>query len=397
MSKGISVLGSTGSVGTATIDVIKANPDLFHVQALTANKNVGLLAQQAIETNAKMVAIADENLYADLKDSLSGKGIEVVAGEAGVVEAASIAADCTMAAIMGMAGLKPLLTAIRNGKHVAIANKEPLVAAGKMVTAAAAQSGAILLPVDSEHNAVFQVFKAESKDSIRRIILTASGGPFREWTSDQMAKATPAQALAHPNWVMGKKISIDSATMMNKALEIIEAHHLFDLPPEKIETLIHPQSIVHSMVEYEDGSVLAQMGAADMRVPITHALGWPKRIGGPAQRLDFTAIPALTFAPIDHCRFPAINLAYDCLKEGLGACISFNAANEVAVEAFLAGAIGFSEILDIVRNVVEQSECQTIDSLENIVYFDSEMRKAAQTYIVNKIPQSNTNPDRKIS
>ncbi|HEU4838935.1 MAG TPA: 1-deoxy-D-xylulose-5-phosphate reductoisomerase [Micavibrio sp.] len=386
MTRSVSILGSTGSVGSATLDVVRANKDAFKIEVLTAQKNVAALAGQAKSFNAKHAVIGDESLYAELKDALAGTGIEVSAGRAALIESAAIPADCTMAAIVGMAGLEPLLAAIANGNHIAIANKEPLVAAGNIVLAAAAKSGATLLPVDSEHNAIFQVFEQNNRKRVTRIILTASGGPFREWTLEQMKAATPAQAVVHPNWSMGAKISVDSATMMNKALEVIEAHHLFALPPEQIDVVLHPQSIVHSMVEYADGSVLAQMGASDMRVPIAYALGWPSRLNGAAQRLDFSKLSNLTFAEPDHRRFPAIKLAYDCLKEGQGACIAFNAANEVAVAAFLAGDTGFTDIFDIVRRAVEEKPSETISDLQSVLAFDAKVRHAAQTCIVDKEP-----------
>ncbi len=392
MSKSVTILGSTGSVGKGTIDVVKANPDLFSVHALTAQTNVELLAEQAKATNAKLAVIGDESLHGALKESLAGTKIKTAASEQAILDAASEKVDCTMAAIVGMAGLKPLLAAIRNGQHVAIANKEPLIAAGPIVIGAANKSGATILPVDSEHNAIFQVFETENKGAIRRIILTASGGPFRTSTIEQMQAATPAQALAHPNWTMGRKISIDSATMFNKALEVIEAHYLFDMAPSQIDVLVHPQSVIHSMVEYEDGSVLAQMGASDMRVPITYALGWPNRISGPAQHIDFTKISNLTFEPVDDRRFPAIKLAYDCLQEGLASCIAFNAANEIAVEEFLGERIGFIDIFDIVQRTVAECGTASIDGLESIVAFDSEMRKIARAYILNK-----TTTNRKVS
>ena len=384
MIRMITILGSTGSVGKATMDVVKANPDQFTVHALTAQKNVQLLAEQAKAIKAKLAVIGDETLLPQLKEFLAGTGIEARAGRNAIIEAASIPVDCTMAAIVGMAGLEPLLAAIKNGKHIAIANKEPLVAAGEIVLQAAKQSGATLLPVDSEHNAIFQVFEQNNRDKITRIILTASGGPFREWTLEQMAAATPAQAIAHPNWSMGAKISVNNATMMNKALEVIEAHHLFNLPPEQIDVLLHPQSIIHSMVEYADGSVLAQMGASDMRTPIAHALGWPDRLNGASQRLDFTKISSLTFDEVDHRRFPAINLAYDCLKGGSAACIAFNAANEVAVEAFLNGQIGFSDIFDTVRRTVDGNDGAAALDLQSVLAFDEKMRNAARHCILDK-------------
>ena len=385
MSRTLTILGSTGSVGAATLDVVRANTDAFTIHALTAQKNVETLAKQAIAFNAKIAVIGDESLYPALKEALRDSGVEAAAGRKAIIDASGDHADCTMAAIVGMAGLEPILAAIANGKNVAIANKEPLVAAGEIVLAAAKKSGAALLPVDSEHNAVFQVLDPQSHSNIARIILTASGGPFREWSIEQMADATPAQAIAHPNWSMGTKISIDSATMMNKALEVIEAHHLFDLPPEKIDVLLHPQSIIHSMVEYSDGSILAQMGASDMRVPIAHALGWPTRLSkAAAERLDFTKISGLTFGAVDQRRFPAINLAYDCLREGQAACIAFNAANEIAVESFLNGRIGFADIFDIVRQMVEEESPEPMCDLQTVLAFDQKVRQSASRCIVNK-------------
>ncbi len=384
MTRPVNILGSTGSVGSATLDVIAANPGEFRVQALTAQTNVEKLAEQAKTFGAALAVIGDESKYAVLKSLLSGTDIETAAGAQAITDAASRPADITMAAIVGMAGLHPILAAIGHSKHVAIANKEPLVAAGSLVMDAARKSGAVLLPVDSEHNAIFQVFEQQNRDHIERIILTASGGPFREWSAEQMARATPAQALAHPNWVMGRKISIDSATMMNKALEVIEAHHLFALPPERIDVLLHPQSIVHSMVEYADGSILAQMGASDMRVPIAHALGWPRRLKGAAQRLDFTKFSTLTFAQADHRRFPAIKLAYDCIGQGGAACVAFNAANEVAVDLFLNGGCAFPDIVGIVQDVLDGADYPPLKDLDSIVDFDSKMRASAQNCIVDR-------------
>lgn len=381
MTRTLSLLGSTGSVGTAALDVVRANRDAFRISCLTAQKNVDLLAAQAREFCPRLVAIGDEAFYPVLKEMLSGTKIEILAGRGGVVEAAGHPADITLAAIVGMAGLAPMLEAVRHSRCVAIANKEPLVAAGAIVMAEAARCGAALLPVDSEHNAIFQVFEAANRDSIHRLILTASGGPFRSWSAEQMARATREDALKHPNWSMGAKITIDSATMMNKALEVIEAHHLFAMPPEKIDVLIHPQSIIHSMVEYADGSVLAQMGAPDMRVPIAHALGWPARLTGAAQRLDFAKIAGLTFEPVDDCRFPAINLSYRCLRDGQGACIAFNAANEAAVEAFLAKEISFMDIMDIVRGVLDSPLPAEPTSLESILDYDAQMRNRAMSLI----------------
>lgn len=384
MTKTLTVLGSTGSVGKATLDVVRANPGEFDIQVLTAHKNVELLAAQAKEFKVRQAVIADDTLYESLKALLSGTDITPSAGSQAVIKAAGVKTDITMAAIVGMVGLESLLAAVENGGHVAIANKEPLVAAGALVMSAAKKSGATILPVDSEHNAIFQSLEERNRQHVRRLILTASGGPFREWTEEQMAAATPAQALAHPNWSMGAKISIDSATMMNKALEVIEAHYLFDMPPERIDVMVHPQSVVHSMVEYTDGSVLSQMGPSDMRVPIAHALAWPARIKNDLQPIDFTKISSLTFEPVDHRRFPAINLAYYCLKAGQAACIAFNAANEVAVSAFLKGEIGFSEILYVVQDTVCTCGSDVIQDLETILAFDEKMRHAAQNCIVKE-------------
>jgi 1-deoxy-D-xylulose-5-phosphate reductoisomerase len=386
VTRGVTILGATGSVGVATMDVISANPALFHVDAMTANANAEALAQQAKISRAKLAVIADETKYQDLKNALSGTDIKTAAGKSGLLEAASYPSDCTMAAIVGMAGLEPILRAIENGKNVAIANKEPLVAAGTLVMEAAKKSGASILPVDSEHNAIFQVFDTANRASIRRIILTASGGPFRDWSLAQMEQATPAQALKHPNWTMGQKISIDSATIMNKALEVIEAHHLFAMPPKKIDVVLHPQSIIHSMVEYSDGSVLSQMGASDMRIPIANALGWPKRISSNAPRLDFANISPLTFGVVDDGRFPAIKLAYDCLKEGAGACIAFNAANEMAAAAFLENKIGFLDIFRLIQKTVETIKVPPIHDLQTILAFDASVRQSVQAMILTITP-----------
>lgn len=381
MSKRVTILGSTGSVGTSTVDLILSNPEAYDVQALTAQTNVDRLADQAIQLKAKRAVIGDESHYDALKNRLAGTGIECAAGRAAVIEAASMPTDWTMAAIVGMAGLEPILAAIAQGQCVAIANKEPLVAAGPLVMAAARASGATLLPVDSEHNAVFQVFENENRAGIDRIILTASGGPFRTWTMDQMRAATPAQAVAHPNWTMGAKISVDSASMMNKALEIIEAHYLFAMPPEQIDVLVHPQSVIHSMVEYADGSVLAQLGAPDMRTPIAYTLGWPDRIKTSGQRLDLKTLSRLDFEQIDPVRFPSIPMAYDCLRAGPAHCIAFNAANEVAVAAFLAGQIGFYGIMDAVRYAVERVEKVDMSNLSDVLDFDAAVRDDTTAYM----------------
>lgn len=380
--KRISIFGATGSVGCAAADVVRANPDIFHVQTVTAYKNVDALAVLAKDLGARRAVIADETYYAALKDALPGTGIDVAAGEAALLDAARENVDVHVAAIVGMAGIGPIMAAMGHARGIAIANKEPLVAAGEIVLAAARKTGTKILPVDSEHNAIFQVFEESNRGAIRRLILTASGGPFRDWTIEQMRAATPAQAVAHPNWSMGAKISVDSASMMNKALEVIEAHHLFAMPADRIDVLVHPQSIIHSMVEYADGSVLAQMGAPDMRTPIVYAMGWPERIGGPSQRLDFSALSALTFGPVDDCRFPAIKLAYDSLQAGGGACLALNAANEVAVAAFLDGRIGFTDIFETVRETVEKAGAQAPQDLEVALALDTKVRDLAKSIIL---------------
>ena len=381
--KKVSILGSTGSVGRATVELVASAPEKFAVQAITCHRNVKLLAEQAITLKATLAVVADPACYAELKENLADTGIQAAAGPASVRDAAAYPADWIMAAIVGMAGLGPILAAVGQGTQVAIANKEPLVAAGPLVLAAARDSGAVLLPVDSEHNAIFQVLDRSQLKSVRRLILTASGGPFREWPRERMAGATPAEAVAHPNWSMGAKISVDSATMMNKALEIIEAHYLFDMPPEKIEVLLHPQSIVHSMVEYEDGSVLAQMGAPDMRTPIAHALAWPDRMATTGQQLDFTKPQNFDFRPLDRAQFPAVRLAYESLAAGNAACIAFNAANEIAVAAFLNNQCGFLQIVNSVSAILDEISMAPPQSLEEIISFDQSVRTAATRYILN--------------
>lgn len=381
MTKRISILGATGSVGRSTADIVLAHPERFAVQAVTASVKADELAALAIRLGAKRAVVADERALPALEAALSGSGINAAGGCDALNDAARMPADIIMAAIVGMAGLMPVLNAIGQGTCVAIANKEPLVSAGRLVRAAAVKSGAALLPVDSEHNAIFQVFDPANRKGIERIVLTASGGPFRTWSADQMRVATPEQAVAHPNWSMGAKISVDSATMMNKGLEVIEAHILFDMPADKIDILIHPQSVVHSMVEYNDGSVLAQLGAPDMRTPIAHVLGWPERIATPGRRLDLASLSALQFFAPDPERFPALKLAYECLREGQAACIGLNAANEVAVEAFLAGRLPFPGIADTARAIVETMEKYTPFTLDEILAIDQTVRRQTELYI----------------
>lgn len=374
--KTITILGSTGSVGKNTIDLIAANPDQFKIRALTAGKNFSLLAEQAKKHHPEFVAIADETYYADLKSALSGTPIKYGAGESSILEAASMNVDISMASIVGLAGLKPVLTAIRHAKTVAIANKEPLVAAGSLVLSLAREFGTKILPVDSEHSAIFQVLETHNRDAVKKIILTASGGPFLNWPVDKIKTATIEQALAHPNWRMGSKISIDSATMMNKALEMIEAHYLFDMPTNKIDVIIHPQSIIHSMVEYMDGSVLAQMGAPDMRTPIAVALAYPNRMVTTGDTIDLTQLSTLTFEKPDLQKFPAIQLAYDCLNAGTAHQIAFNAANEVAVSKFLNGEIAFGKIIESVENGLSYAPSTHPQTLGDILAIDEDLRKA---------------------
>ncbi len=350
--RSITILGSTGSVGQSTADLIDHDPDSYRVEALVAGNSVEALADQARRLRTRLAVVANPQRYRALKDALSGTAIEVAAGSEAVVDAASRPADWVMAAVVGFAGLESTLVAARRGAMVALANKEALVCAGRLLMDAIEQSGGVLLPVDSEHNAIFQVFEPGQRHAVDRLVLTASGGPFRDWSLAEMAAATPEQALAHPNWDMGAKISIDSATMMNKGLEFIEANLLFGLPPEQIEIVVHRQSVIHSMVAYRDGSVLAQLGTPDMRVPISHTLGWPARIDGPAARLDFTSLAPLTFERPDSSRFPSLRLAREALSLGGFAPIVLNAANEVAVAAFLARRIGFLDIARIVEDVL---------------------------------------------
>ncbi len=375
----VTVLGSTGSIGCSTVDLLERSPDRFRVEDLTGNHNIKLLAEQARKLRPRFVATADPDGYAELKDLLSGTGIEVAAGESAVVEAASrSAADWVMAAIVGAAGLRPTLAAARRGATVALANKECLVCAGELMMAEVKRHGATLLPVDSEHNAIFQVMDFEQRDRIDRIILTASGGPFRTFTREQMAGVTPAQAVAHPNWDMGAKISVDSATMFNKGLELIEAYHLFGLAQDRIEILVHPQSVVHSLVAYCDGSVLAQLGSPDMRTPIAYTLAWPQRMPTPAKRLDLASVATLAFEAPDTVRFPALRLARHALQTGGAAPTIFNAANEIAVQSFLSGGIGFLDIAAIVEDTLSTVASPPLERLADVFQVDRRAREVAR-------------------
>jgi len=375
--RSITILGSTGSVGCNTVDLVKRSEGSFRAVALTANTAVEKLAQQAIDLAAELAVVADQSRYEDLKRALSGSGVEAAAGMSGLLEAAGRPAEFVMAAIVGAAGLPPTLAAIERGATVGLANKETLVCAGKLMIDACARNGARLIPVDSEHNAIFQVLEEGHRASIRRIILTASGGPFRSMPLSEMSHITPAQAVAHPNWDMGAKISVDSATMMNKGLELIEARYLFDLPEDRIDILVHPQSVIHSLVAYDDGSVLAQLGQPDMRTPISYAMAWPGRMSTPVAELDLARIASLTFEAPDHERFPAMGLARTSLGDGASAPIVLNAANEVAVEAFLGGRIGFLDVIDLVARALDKVSPRDVGDLEAVVEFDRTARRQA--------------------
>ena len=353
--RSISILGATGSVGTSTLDLIKREPDRYRVESISARRNAAALGRIAREVGARHAVVADHAAYRELKDALSGSRIEAASGEDALVEAAQRPADWVMAAISGAVGLKPTLAAVERGATVALANKECLVCAGGLFMRSAAKAGARILPVDSEHNAVFQALGSGNWGDVRRVILTASGGPFRTWSKEAINAATPEQALKHPNWSMGPKITINSATLMNKGLEIIEAHHLFALPSDQIDVLVHPQSVVHGLVEFRDGSVVAQLGSPDMRIPIAHCLAWPTRIDGPAARLDLAAVKQLTFEAPDLERFPALGLARRAMETGGAAPTVLNAADEVAVSEFLAGRISFPAIVALVEATLDMA------------------------------------------
>ncbi len=376
--RSISILGATGSIGASTLDLVRRNRDQFRVVALTANCQVKELAALAREFSAELAVIADEGCLPDLRLELSGSQSEAAGGQAALVEAASRGADITVAAIVGCAGLAPTMAAIEQGKVIALANKEALVSAGDVMTAAVARHGATLLPVDSEHNAIFQCLQGNDPAHVRTITLTASGGPFRDWAYERMAGATPAEAVKHPNWSMGAKISVDSATMMNKGLEFIEAFHLFPVGVDKLRILIHPQSIVHSMVEYRDGSTLAQLGPSDMRVPIASALAWPARMDTPCARLDLAEIGELTFRKPDEQRFPATRVAREAVMGGGAAPAVLNAANEVAVAAFLSGQIAFTRIVQCAEDVLARNLPPPPQSLDDVMAVDKEARIRAR-------------------
>jgi 1-deoxy-D-xylulose-5-phosphate reductoisomerase len=384
--RSVTVLGATGSIGDSTMDLLRSAPERYRVEALTGNSNVQGLAKLAREFDARFVAVADASRFTELKEALAGTRTECGAGESAVIEAAARPADWVMAAVSGAAGLKPALAAVDRGATVALANKECLVCAGDFFMQRALKAGACILPADSEHNALFQALSSGNRDELVRVIITASGGPFRTWAPADIEQATLAQALKHPNWSMGQKITIDSASMMNKGLEVIEAAYLFSLTPDEIDVLVHPQSIVHGMVEFSDRSVVAQLGAPDMRIPIAHCLGWPDRIGkGPAARLDLAKIGQLTFEEPNFERFPALRLAYESLRTGRGATTVFNAANEVAVAAFIAGKIRFGAIARLVEATLEawirSGNLAPLESADDAIAVDHNARNKAATLL----------------
>ena len=379
MTRSLTILGATGSVGASTLDLIRRNRDAWRVVALIANCQAEELAKLAREFGAEIAVVGDESCLPALRDALSGSGIEAVGGGKALVDAAARPVDLTVAAIVGCAGLAPTMAAIEQGGTVALANKEALVSAGEVMTAAVAKHGATLLPVDSEHNAIFQCLQGHDLADVRSITLTASGGPLRTWSAERIAAATPAQAVAHPNWDMGAKISVDSATMFNKGLELIEAHHLFPVGLDKLKIVVHPQSVIHSMVEYRDGSTLAQLGPADMRVPIASCLAWPRRMETPMPPLDLAAIGSLDFEAPDETRFPATRLARDAAEAGGAAPAVLNAANEVAVAAFLAGKLAFSDIPVTVERVLSSgNQPPAPRSLEDVLALDAASRARAR-------------------
>jgi 1-deoxy-D-xylulose-5-phosphate reductoisomerase len=385
MSRSITILGSTGSIGRSTIDLVLKNPQRFTVEALVAQKDVATLAAQSKALQAKVAVVEDESQYDDLKEALSGTPIRVAAGKAAVIEAAQIPSEWVMSAIVGTAGLRPTYAAIERGAIIALANKESMISAGPVILEALEKYKATLLPVDSEHNAIFQVFHEPHRPYVEKLILTASGGPFRTYTPEQMKTVTLEQALKHPNWTMGPKVTIDSSNLMNKGLEMIEASYLFGFPESQIDILIHPQSIVHSLVAYQDGSMLAQLGIHDMRVPIAYTLAWPDRIETDLPRLDLAAIGQLGFEAPDAKKFPAITLARQVLKIGKDRPTILNAANEIAVQAFVDHQISYLDIVSVSAAVLEEISETTLGSIDEVLLVDQQARHMAKKVIHKKI------------
>lgn len=376
--KSLTLLGSTGTIGANTLKILRTHSEKFSLTTITAGDNVKLLTAQAREFRPQRAVIANANLYGELKSALSGTGIDVAAGEEAVAEAAQMEADMVVSAIVGAAALKPTLAAIRSGRAVALANKECLVCAGDLMMKEVAHHNTTLIPIDSEHNAIFQLFDFERPERVENVTITASGGPFREWTIEQMARATPEQAIKHPNWNMGAKISVDSATLMNKGLELIEAYHLFPLKPEQLKVLIHPQSVLHCLVEMKDGSALAQMSNPDMCTPIAYALSWPERIKAPVKKLNLAEIGSLQFYAPDEKKFPALALARAALIKGGNAPCVLNAANEIAVKRFLNREIGFLDIVRISAKALEDIPHRSIYTVEEALACDRETRQVAE-------------------
>jgi 1-deoxy-D-xylulose-5-phosphate reductoisomerase len=373
----VTILGSTGSVGTQTLDILAENSDSYHVRALVGGRNIQLLVAQAKKFRPELTVVAEASLLDELRTALAGSGLDCAAGRNAVIEAAAMPAEWTMSAISGVIGLEPTLAAIRHGGTIAFANKEALVSAGEVFLRAVAEYQATLLPVDSEHNAIMQAMADNNRQAIEKIVLTASGGPFRNFAFEEMRAIAPDAALRHPIWSMGAKISIDSATMMNKGLEVIEAARLFSLASEQIEVVVHPQSVIHGLAYYTDGSVLAQLGAPDMRIPIAHSLAWPQRLATKAPRLNLAEVAKLEFFPPDEVRFPALRVAREALLAGAGAPTVLNAANEVAVAAFLARKIGFLDIVAIVESVLTQLGAPPVLDLASVLALDNAARDAA--------------------
>lgn len=379
--KRISILGATGSVGQSTLDLVRRDPEAFSVTAITANTNIEQLVRDAIEFKADLAVVADQSKYQQLKDLLAGTDVKPLAGEDGLIAAADSDCDLLVAAIVGTAGLRPTLAAVRRGTAIALANKECLVCAGDLFISEANKSGAKILPIDSEHNAIYQVFDFERPEAVDRIILTASGGPFWNRRSECLRNVTPAEAVAHPNWDMGQKISVDSATLMNKGLEVIEAYYLFPVSTDQLDVVIHRESVIHSMVEYCDGSVLAQLGSPDMRTPISYALAWPNRIKTPVERLSLPELGKLTFANPDTEAFPCLQLAMDSLQEGGSAPLILNAANEIAVAAFLKNKLRFTDISSLVKATLAKCDMKAPQSLSMVFEQDAEARRIADGLI----------------
>ncbi|WP_296720102.1 1-deoxy-D-xylulose-5-phosphate reductoisomerase [Erythrobacter sp.] len=377
MTRSLTLLGATGSIGASTLDLVRRNPDEWQIEALTAHCSAAELAALAIEFNAKLAVVGDEACLPELRAALGNSGIEASGGKQALCEAAARPVDMTVAAIVGCAGLGPVMSAVERGGTIALANKEALVSAGEVLMQAVTKHGATLLPTDSEHNAIFQCLAGNRIEDVARITLTASGGPLRTWSAERLAAATPAEAVAHPNWSMGAKISVDSATMMNKGLEYIEAYHLFPVGLDRLAIVVHPQSVIHSMVEFRDRSTLAQLGPSDMRVPIASCLAWPRRMETPLAPLDLAAIGQLTFEPTNEALFPATRLAREAIAAGGGAPAILNAANEVAVAAFLAGHLRFTRIAAVVEEALHRMSAAAPQTLEDVLALDRDARARA--------------------